>query len=330
MKNKTLINITKESGIPLIGCIAFGIIDRGTNLIQIRPTSICNLCCPFCSTDSGKCSKRHQADYNIDLSYLIEWVKEVVDYKNEQGCSVEANIDSVGETTLYPDLIELVKKLNKIKGIHFISMQTNASFLTKEMIDKLIKAGLGRINLSIHTLDKELGKKLAGVPSYDVSKIIELCKYISKQKIELFLTPVWMPKINDKDIIDIIKLAKELNVRLGIQKYETYKYSRKIKGAKELTYWKFYDQLKKWEKEFKVDLILTRQNMNIKKCQRLPSQFKKGDKVNALVKCPGWINGQMIGVAGNRCISINNCTKKPGQMQKVKILEDKNNIFLAE
>ncbi|MBT4440771.1 hypothetical protein HOC98_01565, partial [archaeon] len=45
--------------IPLMGCIAFGIIDRGTNLLQVRATSMCNLNCVFCSTDSGPFSQYH-------------------------------------------------------------------------------------------------------------------------------------------------------------------------------------------------------------------------------------------------------------------------------
>ncbi|MFP3179020.1 MAG: radical SAM protein, partial [Thermocladium sp.] len=34
---------------PLVGSLAFGIIDRGTNVIEVRPTSICSLSCIFCS-----------------------------------------------------------------------------------------------------------------------------------------------------------------------------------------------------------------------------------------------------------------------------------------
>ena len=45
--NKFFLKI--EDDIPLIGHIAFGIIDRGTNLLQIRATSFCALSCIFCS-----------------------------------------------------------------------------------------------------------------------------------------------------------------------------------------------------------------------------------------------------------------------------------------
>lgn len=322
-----LIKIDKDSGIPLMGAIAFGIIDRGTNLIQIRSTSVCNLNCPFCSVDSGSCSRLHGVNYEVDCGYLLNWIKEVCEFK---GDGVEANIDSVGEVGTYKDLLKLVKGLKQIKQIKFISMQTNGCFLTEKVVDDLIEAGLDRINFSVHSLDEERAKMLAGVDTFDISKIKTVIEYISTQDIELFLTPVWMPKVNDDDIVEIIKFGISLGARLGIQKYEEYKYSRKMKKAKQMTYFKFYRQLKLWEKEFDVELVLSRQKMNIVKMERVPSVFEKGDKVNVLIKCPGWINGQMIGVASDRCITVNKCLVKVGDMVRVKIVENKNNIYLAD
>ncbi|MFX1453638.1 MAG: hypothetical protein ACFFCM_22600, partial [Promethearchaeota archaeon] len=60
--DRKLIYITKESRIPLIGSIYFGIIDRNTNLIQVRPLTGCLLNCPFCSVDEGRLSKTRFTD----------------------------------------------------------------------------------------------------------------------------------------------------------------------------------------------------------------------------------------------------------------------------
>ena len=49
--NKRSFYIHKYSGIPLMGTNYFGIIDRGTNLIEIKPITSCNLGCIFCSVD---------------------------------------------------------------------------------------------------------------------------------------------------------------------------------------------------------------------------------------------------------------------------------------
>ena len=318
-----LIRITKDSGIPLVGCIAFGIIDRGTDMIQVRPTSVCNQKCIYCSTNANNL-KVHPVNYEVELNYLLEYVEEVAKFKE---MLIECNIDSVGEVMAYPKIIELVKGLRKMKGVKRISMQTNGSLMTPATVKELEKAGVGQINLSINTLDVNLAKKLAGVEHYDVKKVVEVAKTIAASKIELLLAPVWMPKLNEMG--EIIELAKELDAKIGIQKYEVYKYSRKAK-SKPVTYWKFYDELRKLEKEHGAKLILTKEDMNIKKAKRLPTKFGEGERVQLELKCEGWWSGQMLGVGKNRVVTINNCKAKPNDLVNVKILENKNNIYLAE
>jgi uncharacterized protein len=318
--------INEESQIPLVGAIAFGIIDRGTNLIQIRPTSVCNQKCPFCSTNANN-SKIHPNTYEIEKNYLIKWVKKVI--KEKESKEIEANIDSVGEITCHPKIIEIINEINKIKEVTYISLQTNGLTLTKEKVNKL-KDSVNRINLSIHTLNKKQAKELAGTDTYDIEKIKEIAKHIIKSKIELYLTPVWIPKINDEEILKLTDFAKEIGAKLGLQKYEVYKYSRKIKGAKAETYWKFYDKLKKLEKEKKIKLIIKREDMNIKKVKRIQTTMEIDEKINIEIKLPGWLPNQMIGIANDRCITVNNCNEKIGTSIQVKITDNKNNIYLAK
>lgn len=325
---KQSIKITEDTEIPLIGTIMFGIVDRGTNLLQIRPTTICPLNCPFCSTDSGKYSKTRQADYEVDLDYLLKWVKEIVKFKK---IPIEANIDSVGEPISYPRTIELVEKLSKIKGIYRVSMQTNGFLLTEEKIHKLEKAGLYRLNLSINSLNKEKARLLSGTDYYDIEKIIDLAKYITKNtKIELLIAPVWIPNINDNDIEDIIEFTKRIGAKLGIQKYEIYKYSRKLKRAKHDNWWKFYKKLEELEKKHNTKLKLSKKDFDIVPAERIPTKLNKGEKINAKVVAPGWLKEQMLAVAKNRCITVNNCKAKIGQTVNIKILENKNNIYIGE
>ncbi len=321
-----LFRITRESGIPLIGSLSFGVLDRGTNLIQVRPTSICNLKCSFCSTNANNPSM-HPFVYEVEFDYLVDWVKHVVGFKGE---GVELNFDSVGEILTYKDFVKLVTVCSKIKGVSYASMQTNGVLLAEKLVDSLYKAGVKRINLSINTLNPEKAKKLSGTGSYDINKIVSIAKYITNSKIELLIAPVWLPKVNDTDIEEIIEFAKSLDAKLGIQKYEVYKYGRKYKAAKNLTWWKFYNQLKSWEKKHNVSLRLTAKDFNIKRMQRIPDVFKSGDKLNVVVKAPGWLKGQVIGVANNRCISINNCRASINDKVRVKIVENKNGLYVAE
>ena len=318
--------IDEKSGIPLLGCIAFGIIDRGTNLIQIRPTSVCNQKCPFCSTNANN-TKVHPHTYEVEKDYLLKWVKVVI--KEKECNEIEANIDSVGEITCHPKIIEIIREVKKIKEVKYVSLQTNGLTLTKEKVDKL-KDSINRINLSIHTLDKKQAKELAGTNAYDIEKIKDIAKHIISSKIELYLTPVWIPKINDEEILKLVDFAKDIGAKLGLQKYEVYKYSRKIKGAKAETYWKFYDKLRKLEKEKDIKLIIRKEDMNIKKTKRIHTTLHPGDKVNTTIKIPGWLPNQVIAISNDRCITINNCKEKIGETIQIKITDNKNNIYIGK
>ncbi|MCE4627148.1 MAG: radical SAM protein, partial [Desulfurococcales archaeon] len=48
---RLLVNI--EEPLPLVGTVFIGVIDRGTNVLQVRPTTLCPLNCIFCSVDAG-------------------------------------------------------------------------------------------------------------------------------------------------------------------------------------------------------------------------------------------------------------------------------------
>ncbi len=312
-----LIKIGRDT--PLIGCIAFGIIDRGTNLLQVRATSVCNINCTFCSVDGGIKSTRHKNFYEVECDYLVEEIEKVVAMK---GMEIEINIDSVGEPFCYPKLEELIEKIRAIPNVHKISIQTNGTIWKDVKVDVL--------NLSLHALDPVLSKKLADGPCFSIDKLKENAMKWKANGVKVRLCPVWIPGINDEEMPKIIQYAKENDFMLGIQKYEVYKHSRKVKGVKAVNYWKFYRQLEKWEKEFDIFLKVKAKDLRIKKAPRVPEVFKKGEKVYVDIVAKGWFEDQMIAKEKNRCISINNCNKEVGDVVPVTILETKNNIYLAE
>jgi len=321
-----LIRIPKDVELPLVGCICFGIIDRGTNLLQIRPTSVCCLNCVFCSTDLGTNPKTRVTEYLVDSEYLIEWAKEIAKFKGNY--KLQMHID-FGEPTTYPELIDLVQGLKEIKGAEVVSMETKALLLNEEKLDELVEVGLSRINLSLDSLDPKLGKKLTGTESYDTTRIKELAGNISK-RVDLLIAPVWVPGLNDEEIPKIIEFAREIGVELGIQKYEAHKYGRKPKGIKPITWWKFYRKLEEWEKEFNTKLKINPREFGIQRRKMIPIIFKKGEKIKVEVKAPGWIRNEMIGVTENRCITIVSCKAELGNKVKVRILENKHNLYISK
>ncbi len=327
----THIRITGDSGIPLLGSLYFGVIDRGTSLLQVRPSCGCNLNCPFCSVDAGPESRTRATSYEVEREYLVGYVREIAEFK---GPGVECHIDSPGEPMMYRGIAELVADLRKIPGVSIISMQTNGTLLDAASVDALESAGLDRINLSLHALDPDLARTLAGVPSYDVEKITESARAVVKSRIDLLIAPVYLPKINDAEIPRIIRFAKEIGAgkkypALGIQKFERYRYGRSPKGVKVQSWWQFYNRsLRPWEKEAGMRLVLRPADFGTERRKRIPDCFTTGEKVTVEIRAPGWLNGEMLGVARDRVVSVPKCGKERGNL-RVKIVSAKDGIYIA-
>ena len=322
--------------LPLIGCIAFGLIDRGTNIIQVRPSSMCPLSCIFCSTDAGPNSRHRLTEYIVDLDLLIEWFDYVVEFKGRR--KIEAHIDTVGDPLTYPQLVELVQRLSEIKGVEVISLQTHGVLLSEKIVDELAEAGLSRVNLSIDALDPILARKLAGTNSYNVHRIMEIAEYIaSKPNLDLLIAPVWVPGINDEEIPKIIEYALKIGAgkkwpALGIQKYEVHKRGRKPKGVKSMSWSKFYKKLAELEKKYKTKLILKPEDFGIHKRPMVPILYRKGEKVLVEIVEKGWLKGELLAVdkRKQRVITVVEAQVPIGTKMYVKVIANKHNLYIAK
>lgn len=318
--------------VPLMGSIAFGLIDRGTNIIQVRPVSGCPLNCIFCSIDEGPKSRTRYARYEVELEHLLEWFKWLVKFKGSK--RIEAHIDCAGEPLLYPNLVELVAAISEVEGVEVISMQTHGTLLDERKVDKLAAAGLSRINLSIDSVDPEKAKMLSGTPSYDLEKAMGIAEYIASTKIDLLLAPVWVPGYNDEDIPELIKFAIKIGAGkrwppLGIQKYEAHKRGRR--PARPWSFRYFYEKLAQLEREFGIRLRLRRSDFGIVKMPSPPIPFEIGESVKVKVVGPGWVRGEALGVAGNRSVALVGMPfVKPGMELKATITSNKHNIIIAK
>jgi len=330
---KKLIRIPEDVELPLIGCIAFGLIDRGTNLIQVRPISGCNLNCIYCSVDEGPKSKTRISSFSVNPEYLVEWFKELTAFKKSE--NIEAHIDGAGEPTLHPKFREIVAKLSELKNVKVISLQTNGTLLKEKWISELEELGLSRINLSINALNKELAKKISGVENYDVEAIVKLAEAIAQSSINLLLAPVWIPSLNDEEIPKLIEFSLKLNHKskwplIGIQKYEVHPYGRKVPGIKPLTWRKFYEKLYEWEKQFKLKLKLKPSDFGIEKNKILPLKFHKNEIINLKLVSNGWMRNQAIGVKNGRTITVVGIPPSTRGKMNVRIIHNKHNIYIGK
>ena len=323
--------------IPLVGCIAFGLIDRGTNLIQVRPISTCPLSCVFCSTNAGPKSTIRQTEYIVPLDYLVEGFRRLVRFKGEK--NIEAHVDTVGDPLTYPKIVELIHELKNVKGVETISMQTHGFLLNEKILDRLSDAGLSRINLSIDALNPKLARWLSNTENYDVGRIIELAKYmVENTAIDLLLAPVWIPTINDEEIPKIVELAIKIGAGkhyppLGIQKYEIHRYGRKLKKVKTFTWKTFYDKLREMEKTYRVKLVLNPKDFGIYKLPMLPTPYRRLEKVKLRIVGEGWLKGEKLALPPNqdRVFTLIKANHIPlNSTVKARVLRVKHNIYLAE
>ena len=324
---RNLVFVTKENGIPLMGSSAFGIIDRGTNLLQIRPVCGCNLRCIFCSVDEGKNSRTRATDYIVDPDYMLEWIKEVARFK---GGRVEAHIDGQGEPFLYPYMEELLEGISKLKEIKVVSIQTNGVLLSESRIEKL-EGLITRINLSLSSLDEKRASLLAGI-RYPLKRVIEVAKAIAESKIDLLIAPVWVPGYNDGDMEKIIEFALDIGAGkkyppLGIQKYIPYKFGRRLKRV--MTFKEFYARLEEWEKEYGVKLILKPEDFGMYKCERYPHPIKRKEVFKARIVAEGRMYGEKLVVVKNRVVTVRT-DRRIGEFVKFGIVRSKDGIFLGE
>ncbi|MDP2750964.1 MAG: radical SAM protein, partial [Nanoarchaeota archaeon] len=277
---KKTVYVHRNSRIPLIGNGTFGIVDRNSSLIEIKPVTGCNLDCVFCSVDQEK----RNVDFIVEKDYLVEELKKLIKYKE---VGVQVFIGSQGEPLLYSDLIGLVQDISKLDNVKEIILSTNGTMLTQKAVDQLASAGLTRINLSMNALDDKNAKRICG-KAYNVSHVKQIAEYIVK-KMDLMITPVWVPGINDEQIEALIEYSIKIGAGkncppIGVQKFLEYQFGKK--PAKEETWEKFYEKLEEFQKKHKVKLCKEMdKELQIVKTKKLPKPFDKGDIVKAEIIC---------------------------------------------
>jgi uncharacterized protein len=308
------------SGIPIIGANSFGLVDRDTNLIELKPITSCNLNCTFCSVDEGKDTKK-KLDFVVEKDYLLTEFKKLASFKDVKPLYAYINVH--GEPMLYEPLIELISDLKKVENA-IVGLITNGTFLSESVIDKLSDAGLDRINISLCAIDKDIAKKLANAP-FNVNRLLEMITYANK-KLEVVIAPVYLHGINDNEIPKILDFAKSIKNEkgfplVGIQNFLHYKLGRN--PVKEYSFEKFNEKLKQWDANLKDDFY------HIFPSKKLPKPFRKDDVVEAEVVCNDRYKNQCIAKASNRVITIFSDVSI-GKKVKVKILKDKHNIFVGK
>lgn len=329
------IPVIRLKRVPLLGSVYIGLVDRGTNVIQVRPHTLCNMSCVFCSVDAGPRTRTRRAEFIVDHLEVLKQVKSLADYK---GVRVEALIDSVGDPITYGRIYELIRGLSSLSNVKLVSMETHGLGLNELVVDRLVESGLNRLNLSIDAVSKTVAARLSATPSYDPDKVIKAAIYAARKGLWVLLTPVWVPGVNDEEIPRLISIAKRLSVDdkpvIAIQKYEEHKWGRKPGGVKPWSWREFYANLRRLEDKYSVKLVLGPEDLGVEKAREPPKPYKVGDVVEVLVIAPGWRVGEALGVTKQwdrliTLVGVRGVEGLIGSVVHARVLNNKNNIYLA-
>lgn len=289
--------VDEKSQIPIFGLDFAGIIDRGTNIVELKPITICNLHCKYCFVRAGD----YQTNFIVSADYLVKNSRKLVEVKGHH--DIEIHIAPYGEIFAYKELYNLLESLWSINGVERISMQTNGLLLNEQIIQRLEELNLTRLNISLNTFNEKKAKYLANCVSYDMNSLLKNIESLLETNINVLLAPVWFPGENDSDIEDIIQFVLEKRsqvnsqkkMQIGVQKYLIYKTGRKLKKIRPKTWGYFYQQLAELEEKYHIKLKLGPNDFGIHERTLYSPNLDQEDIIPVKIISEGRWNRECIG-----------------------------------
>ncbi|MBS7620177.1 GTP 3',8-cyclase MoaA [Candidatus Bathyarchaeota archaeon] len=186
---------------------------RLVNSLRISLTQRCNFNCFFC---------HKEGESNPLGEMTVKEIEAIVEASSNLG--IRKVKLTGGEPLIRDDVVEIVKSIAPY--VEEVSMTTNGSLL-KERAKKLKKAGLKRVNISLHSTRRDVFWKITG---QDLAKeVMEGIKAaIDNRLIPVKLNMVAIRKINSEEIPEMIEFSKRIGAILQLIEFQPIQ-----EGAKE-------------------------------------------------------------------------------------------------
>jgi len=164
-------------------------------LIDIETSNKCNLRCKMCNIDFSNNIMEHDTFLSI-MDHFSE----------NKPFSIKFNWR--GEPLLNKRLPGMIFAAKSFYGIKETQLNTNATLLTPEFADRLIKAGLDRIKISIDSINPQKYKYIRGFSLEKVLKNIDMLDELKRKNGSLFpiihIQTVYLEDTKD-DVYDYYK-----------------------------------------------------------------------------------------------------------------------------
>ena len=175
--------------------------NRKIDYLRISLTDPCNLRCIYCMEEDSNNFYKKEEKLNTDEIYKIV----------EQGAKL--GIKKIrftgGEPLVYPDILNLIKKVNKIEGIEGIYLTTNGILLEKYLED-FRENGVKGVNISLDSLKADKFKEITR--RGDITKVMSSIEKALEIGIKVKINTVLIKGINEDEALDFINLTKDKDI----------------------------------------------------------------------------------------------------------------------
>jgi len=178
---------------------------RQINSLRISLTQRCNYDCFFCHREG-----EHDPSGEM-TAHEVETIVRVASSLGIRKVKVTG-----GEPMLRGDLVDIVRRI--APHLDEVSMTTNASLLSGKACE-LKKAGLDRVNVSLHTLDPARFEKITGVDGESaVRRGIEEAVRCGLNPVKINM--VVMRGVNDSEVPALIEYSRDVGAVLQLIEFQ--------------------------------------------------------------------------------------------------------------
>jgi len=186
--------------------------ERPVLNLRVSVTQKCDKHCPYC---------HREGETNPSTVMTVEEIVRIVRIAISLGIS-RVKLTG-GEPLLRKEIVEIVRGINGLEGLTDLSMTTNGAYM-KGLAEDLKAAGLGRVNVSLPTLDPNVYSNLMGGDLEDAIEGV-------KSAVEAGLHPVKLnmlvlKNVNDGEIEKMMQFAAQTGTILQLIELEPINLSK--------------------------------------------------------------------------------------------------------
>jgi len=178
-------------------------LHRPLHDLRISLIDRCNFRCPYCMPSE----KYHHAYKFLGKEQWLSFEEIVRLVKVFVGLGVRKLRLTGGEPLLRPDLDVLIRQLARIPGVEDLALTTNGSMLGV-WAERLKAAGLGRLTVSLDTLDENIFQQMSGEKG-SVKDVLAGIRAAEKAGFgSIKINAVIQRGVNDHTVLDMVKFFR--------------------------------------------------------------------------------------------------------------------------